>query len=472
MTSAAERTAALTEAHNIVILLSAHARRVGNTERYFMTELAEIFDELDLAQYLDNFLEQGFDTWETILDITEPDFDVLGVKLGHRRKLQRKIAATRGIRHGQALASPKRSSSGLDDKLLEEGKGVTTSRSGGKHGSSSVQPSKKRKYRRHPKPDENAPARPHSSCLLFSKKMREDLRGKSLSFTEIAKLVGKKWHYLTPSEKEIYEQQGFTAKKKSMMELVEYRKTKSYKTYSEYLLDLHRQESSQETPNEASKVPKLQNIPSATSTGTAKCSTTSSLSHEVSSDVMTRGLSLGSIPGPWFPTEHVMQTAMQTAVVPDTLTQASAGGPSTTLTEYCDLVIRSNPQMLARRGHARHTDIPILEYSEQNERNASPPRNSNDPDTSFGILQTLHNQQRSLDAFSPPSLTSKSTTSTLQSILSSRSRDSQSQRSTAMYFAPRKPLEQSCRRSSLPNIFDILNDSRGIKINDYLPELF
>lgn len=50
-----------------------------------MTELAEIFDELGLIQYLDSFLEQGFDTWDTILDITEPDFDVLGVKLGHRR---------------------------------------------------------------------------------------------------------------------------------------------------------------------------------------------------------------------------------------------------------------------------------------------------------------------------------------------------------------------------------------------------
>ena len=70
-----------------------------------MAELAEIFDELDLAQYLNSFLEQGFDTWDTILDITEPDLcvlghhlsphplvwmlmcrsDALGVKLGHRR---------------------------------------------------------------------------------------------------------------------------------------------------------------------------------------------------------------------------------------------------------------------------------------------------------------------------------------------------------------------------------------------------
>ena len=41
-----------------------------------MTELVEIFDELGLTQYLDSFLDQGFDTWETILDITEPDLYV------------------------------------------------------------------------------------------------------------------------------------------------------------------------------------------------------------------------------------------------------------------------------------------------------------------------------------------------------------------------------------------------------------
>ena len=55
-----------------------------------MTDLADIFAELGISHYLHDFLEQGFDTWETILDITESDFDALGVKLGHRRKLQRK----------------------------------------------------------------------------------------------------------------------------------------------------------------------------------------------------------------------------------------------------------------------------------------------------------------------------------------------------------------------------------------------
>lgn len=67
--------------------------------------------------------------------------------------------------------------------------------------------------------------------------MREDLKGESLSFAEITKLVGKKWQYLTPSEKELYTQQSSVAKETSRTEVAEYRLTKNYKTYSDYLLD-------------------------------------------------------------------------------------------------------------------------------------------------------------------------------------------------------------------------------------------
>ena len=48
-------------------------------------QLETIFGELGMSQYLESFVDQGFDAWDTILDITESDLDVLGVKLGHRR---------------------------------------------------------------------------------------------------------------------------------------------------------------------------------------------------------------------------------------------------------------------------------------------------------------------------------------------------------------------------------------------------
>jgi hypothetical protein len=129
---------------------------------YCMTELGDIFAELGISHYLHDFLEQGFDTWETILDITESDFDALGVKLGHRRKLQRKIANSRGLSSDRALASPRNTPT--DDRQPEESKG-SNPKTESKDGSGASQGAK-RKYRRHPKPDENAPERPPSAYVV------------------------------------------------------------------------------------------------------------------------------------------------------------------------------------------------------------------------------------------------------------------------------------------------------------------
>ena len=38
-----------------------------------MTDLVSILTRLGLDQYHDAFLEEGFDTWETVLDIQESD---------------------------------------------------------------------------------------------------------------------------------------------------------------------------------------------------------------------------------------------------------------------------------------------------------------------------------------------------------------------------------------------------------------
>ncbi|OBT69913.1 hypothetical protein VE03_00436 [Pseudogymnoascus sp. 23342-1-I1] len=430
-----------------------------------MTELADIFDELGLTQYLDSFLDQGFDTWETILDITEPDFDVLGVKLGHRRKLQRKIAATRGISNAQALASPKRSTPSLEDKQTEDTKGATP-RSDGKDAGVSTQPSGKRKYRRHPKPDENAPERPPSAYVIFSNKMREDLKGRPLSFTEIAKLVGENWQNLTPTEKEPYEQQAFTAKEKYTVELSEYRQTESYRTYSEYLMEfkakqLQLQESNQEALNENSKRPKLENQNNTGSTSTTKSSAASSLSREASLDSRTRVPSLGPIPGSWFPPEPGLQAP---PLPPSTKAQPSSsspGGPSSALPGYRDTVINPNLQTLAWRDHTRAPDLPIHGYANNNNnsRQVEPKLSQsgilNAPEKPGSFSQPFHNQQQQqqqrpslslISPFSPPSLTSESTVSTQQSTSSSTAADPRQ----STYFAPRIPLDPARERPSFP----------------------
>ena len=38
-----------------------------------MTELEPIFARLGIVHYLEAFIQEGFDTWETVLDITESD---------------------------------------------------------------------------------------------------------------------------------------------------------------------------------------------------------------------------------------------------------------------------------------------------------------------------------------------------------------------------------------------------------------
>ncbi|KXH61141.1 HMG box protein [Colletotrichum salicis] len=209
-----------------------------------------IFAELGISQYLDFFLEQGFDTWETILDITESDLDALGVKLGHRRKLQRRIANSRGLAPDASLVSPTRASA---EEPKPETQRPDQPRLEVKEGPVAT----KRKYRRHPKPDENAPERPPSAYVLFSNKMRDDLKGRNLTFTEIAKLVGEHWQNLTPGEKEPYETSALKAKEKYNHDLAEYKKTTEYRKYNLYLQDFKARQASANQAKESSKRQKL-----------------------------------------------------------------------------------------------------------------------------------------------------------------------------------------------------------------------
>jgi hypothetical protein len=48
-------------------------------------DLGVTLGRLGLEQYLDVLIGEGFETWDTLLDIQETDFEALGIKLGHRR---------------------------------------------------------------------------------------------------------------------------------------------------------------------------------------------------------------------------------------------------------------------------------------------------------------------------------------------------------------------------------------------------
>ncbi|EXJ79276.1 hypothetical protein A1O3_08778 [Capronia epimyces CBS 606.96] len=212
-----------------------------------MTDLAPHLERLGLEQYLDAFVGEGFDTWETLTDIQESDFDVLNVKLGHRRKLQRAIADYRGISYERLVGSPAQEGPPDTGRAPESSAtpAIATERGPG------PVPETKRKYRRHPKPDENAPERPPSAYVIFSNKVREEVKDQNLSFTQIAKLVGDRWQKLDPAGKEPFETQANAAKERYNIQLSTYRKTEAYKEYMQYLADFkskHGQTSEQKRP--------------------------------------------------------------------------------------------------------------------------------------------------------------------------------------------------------------------------------
>ena len=125
-----------------------------------MPNLSVVLERLGLTEYLRVLSENGFHNWETVVDITEDDLTALHFKLGHRRALQREIATFRGIPSSLSLGpeslSPEPTS--LSTSALE-----TLTRQ-----TSTPPPREKRRYRRHPRPDNNAPKKPKTACMRFA----------------------------------------------------------------------------------------------------------------------------------------------------------------------------------------------------------------------------------------------------------------------------------------------------------------
>ncbi|CCX34102.1 Similar to Non-histone chromosomal protein 6A; acc. no. P11632 [Pyronema omphalodes CBS 100304] len=215
-----------------------------------MTDLEEVLDRLGLLQYLGRLNDEGFDKWETVLDITEQDLATLNFKLGHRRILQREIASARGYLASQALPINQHlpTTDEFEQTPQEEKTSPKVSRSADsvpKLPSTGTTPTKgtstgKRKYRRHPKVDENAPEKPPSAYVMFANNVRDSLKGQPLSFTDIAKLVGERWKVLAPEHKQSYEHEAQIAKERFNAELEEYKKTDQYRQYLEYLTEFRK----------------------------------------------------------------------------------------------------------------------------------------------------------------------------------------------------------------------------------------
>ncbi|KAK9761947.1 hypothetical protein K7432_012757 [Basidiobolus ranarum] len=126
--------------------------------------------------------------------------------------------------------------------------------------------SNKRRYRRHPKPDRNAPEKPPSAYVMFSNKIRTEFKDQNMSFTDMAKVVGDRWKSLSPEEKDLVDQSAANAKQEYLEALESYKKTPEYQEYQEYLIDFRAKSSSCVRPvGRPRKHPKLDEVDNVTS---------------------------------------------------------------------------------------------------------------------------------------------------------------------------------------------------------------
>ena len=185
--------------------------------------LNTILSELKLSQYLEVLLDNGFDSWDIVQDITEPDLDELGFKLGHRRILQRAIS---------------------ENPNWGQNSGASTPISRAAHPSPISNPTEgslsKRRYRRHPRPDPHAPKRPKTAYVMFADHLRADPIICSQSFVEISRMVGTRWQSLPREEKYVWDIRAAQALQVYTQEMEEYRKTDAFREHQRYLDEFRR----------------------------------------------------------------------------------------------------------------------------------------------------------------------------------------------------------------------------------------
>jgi len=215
-------------------------------------ELTARLASLGLTEYEDVLVKNGFDTWEAVLDISETDFEALNFKLGHRRKLQREIATYRDYAPNQRLpqdASPQLYSSSSSPGNAS---GARNDNRGVKKVGEEDRPAKRR-YRRHPRPDPNAPHKPKTGYVLFSDHLRSNPEISSLPFVDIAKRVGQMWQAAGKDGRKQWEDRAAAAMVVYRSSLNDYKKTEEHSKYQEYLENFQRQHKDKEVAEELPK---------------------------------------------------------------------------------------------------------------------------------------------------------------------------------------------------------------------------
>ncbi|KAF1840741.1 uncharacterized protein K460DRAFT_294507 [Cucurbitaria berberidis CBS 394.84] len=178
-------------------------------------DLSTALAQLGLSQYVERLQENGFEDWGTVAAITEADMTELNFRLGDRRKLQHAIREYSGS--SQGLPAP-----GGHSEITPQ--------------SSQQAARTTRLYRRHPRPDPNAPHKPKTAYVLFGEYVRQDPALSHSSFTEIAKETGKPWRELPQEDRMgIWETPVADRLQEYKRELELYKQTENYQNHQTYL---------------------------------------------------------------------------------------------------------------------------------------------------------------------------------------------------------------------------------------------
>jgi hypothetical protein len=98
-----------------------------------------------------------------------------------------------------------------------------------------VEPLKRRTYRHRPVADTHGPKRPLSAYVQFGNDIRRRLENQNLSFTQLARQIGKSWQSLCAKDMDERQSQAAERKEVYAQELNRYQKTSNYFHYQVYL---------------------------------------------------------------------------------------------------------------------------------------------------------------------------------------------------------------------------------------------
>lgn len=180
-----------------------------------MSELQATFEDLRLEEYLSTLVEHGFDTWDCLTGITETDMATLGMKLGHRRRLQREIARRLGHPANEPLFA-------LPAATLQ-----TRERYCRPDSMTSLGQPPKGRYKRRPPRNPQGPTRPDTGYVAYSRLLRQDPKIANLSFVEVAKLVGERWSCLSSDVKRIWNENAATQRSVYKSKLAQFNQTET-----------------------------------------------------------------------------------------------------------------------------------------------------------------------------------------------------------------------------------------------------